>query len=247
MQDPDDEKKNKRSTSARSRKTSRKFVNSQKWQCETYRVTAQNALTGRIIGTWETNDLAKVTVVHGFVGQVLGIFSDRVALCYKGDAVGSEDQRSLYTCVEFNREPIFHVSIRAPRRCMYCRYISGLGYGLRGSFERIAEYDYRFNAAQVDETEEIEPITDIDKFALADSFMEIKPNSDTVEINTALRELRESCYCDDIAREYGLRLPRCWRRVARGVRQKIRCRARITTIDDQFSACLAPESTASVG
>ena len=233
--DSRDDAQKRRSSSARPRKTSKRFANIMHWQCEIYRVTAQWALTGKIIGTWETNDLNAVDVVRRFVSTAIDVSSDRVALAYREDAVGLRDNRSLYACVGFNREPVFQVAITTPRRCEYCRYISASGYELRGRFDCIEGYDYRYignNLTETEEKEECEPMSERERLQISDCLkernmvpLEINPNSQRKQSNRALEQVREQCGCNWSARELGYRDLRFWKRIARCLRQKMRCQA----------------------
>ena len=210
-----DGEKTHRSSSERPRRSSQR----KRWECETYRVTACFAVTGEIIGTWEVDDLFKVTKVRHLAASVLDVCIERVFVAYGKNAVKREEHMPLYKFVEFKRKAIFVMNLAAPKRCIYCRCISQLGYELRGRFELIdperpARYDYRFNPNETDELEECEHLVG----TYGERVKEILKTETNREIKELVRTLRTYCLCNLSAQElceYGsYRALRFWKRIA---------------------------------
>ena len=214
----------RRSSSARPRDTSQKYINARPWRCEIYRVTAQEACTGQIIGTWQTNDLASVSIVRSFVSGALNICGDRVVLVYTGHLVVDEENMPLFKFVAFNREPVFQAIIGKPTRCDYCKYISSMGYNLRGCFVLIGGYDYRFCPNESDESEECAPMSVKERRWLTEELkernMEIQPHRPKIQQDRVLEKIRAECYCKWSAQEFGWKSMRFWIRITRGLMRR---------------------------
>lgn len=188
-----------RSRSAERRKTSMRFFNIHRWECQQYEVNVSAALGGeKLIEGERFSDLTLVSTIRSEVSGRLEMSHARVGLVFEGRRIHGKEanKTTLYKLGNFRRCLNFEAVVLPPERCIVCRYDAHvIGIMPKGRFVMEGEGpDYRFESDEESE-EQVKPS---DPWRSLDS----DSDGDTTPRGSHWRA-EERCFCHLIAYEFG--------------------------------------------